>query len=98
MNSIEKITRFKETLIRTDEEFDGVLGALQGLVAIAELKGEDIIAASIDEDPAVVDDQLLGVIGFVLWLRSDDAPPVELDDLKQMPAVIAELAAAAGIA
>lgn len=98
MNSIEKITRFKETLIRTDEEFDGVLGALQGLVAIAELKGEDIIAASIDEDPAVVDDQLLGVIGFVLWLRSDDAPPVELDDLKEMPDVIAELAAAAGIA
>lgn len=98
MNSVEKITRFKETLIRTEEEFDGVLGVLQGLVAIAELKGEDIIAESISGDPAEVDEQLLGVVGFVLWLRSDDAPPVELDELKQMPAIVAELAAAAGIA
>lgn len=98
MNSIEKITRFKETLIRTEEEFDGVLGVLQGLVAIAELKGEDIIAESISGDPAEVDEQLLGVVGFVLWLRSDDAPPIQLDELKQMPAIVAVIVAAAGIA
>lgn len=98
MNSIEKITAFKEALIRTDEEFDGLLGMIQGLVAIETLKGGDVLAGELGDDPAEIDEQLLNVAGFVFWLRSDDAPAVDIADLvNRMPAEIAQLAAAAGI-
>lgn len=99
MNSVQKISAFKEALVRTDEEFDGLLGAIQGLVAIETLKGGDMIAEQIGDDHQAIDEQLLNVAGFVLWLRSDDAPQPDADELvHRMPEEIAQLAAAAGIA
>jgi hypothetical protein len=98
MNSLEKVTAFKEALLRTDEEFDGMLGAIQMLVAVEAMKGGDLIGDQIGDDPAWVDEQLLNVAGFVLWLRSDDAAPADPHDLAhRMPAEIAEIANAAGI-
>jgi len=68
------------------------------LVAVEAMKGGDLLAGELGDDPAQVDEQLLNVVGFVLWLRSDDAPPIDVDDLvHRMPAEIAKLAAAAGI-
>lgn len=99
MNSIEKIAAFKDALIRTEDEFDGLLGALQGFVAIGEMQGHDIIAEGIgDKTAEQLDAELLDVVGFVLWVRSDDAPAPDLADIAgRMPAEIAELAAAIGI-
>jgi hypothetical protein len=99
VNSLEKIAAFKDALIRTPEEFEGVLGALQGFVAIGELQGHDIIAESLGDKTAdELDDELLDVIGFVLWARSDGARIPDLNEIAgRMPAEIAELAAAIGI-
>jgi hypothetical protein len=99
MTSLEKIQRFKQALITAPEELDGLLGAMQGVVSLAELRGVDVIAAELGDDPAKLDDGLLDVCAFVLWLRSDDAPPVDLEQLAgRMPLQIAELVEAAGIA
>jgi hypothetical protein len=99
MTSLEKIQRFKEALVRSPEEMDGLLGALQATVSIAELKGVDLIGSELGDDPATIDEGLLEVVAFVLWLRSDDAPAPDLEDLAgRMPVQIAAIVEAAGIA
>lgn len=99
MTSLEKIRRFKEALVLAPEELDGLLGALQATVSIAELKGVDLVGDELGDDAGKIDEGLLDVVAFVLWLRSDDAPPADLEQLAgRMPEQIAELVAAAGIA
>jgi hypothetical protein len=99
MTSLEKIQRFKQALVLAPEELDGLLGAMQAAVSIAELRGIDLIGDELGDDPTQIDDGLLDVCAFVLWLRSDDAPPVDLEALAgRMPSQIAELVEAAGIA
>lgn len=100
MNSLEKINTFKDALVRTDEEFDGILGAVQGFVAMAQLTGSDPIADELGGKTADdLDADLLNIAGFVLWLRSDDAPVPDVAELTaNMPAELAELIKAFGIA
>lgn len=99
MTSLEKINRFKQALVLAPEELDGLLGAMQAAVSFAELRGVDLIGDELGDDPAKIDEGLLDVVAFVLWLRSDDAPPVDVEALAgRMPAQIAELVESAGIA
>jgi hypothetical protein len=100
MTSAEKVLAFKHALMGTEEEFDGLLGAVQGLVAMDVLSGRDAIENEIvGLGHEKIDEELLNVAGFVLWLRSDDAPAIDAADLvDRMPAEIAELVANAGIA
>jgi len=100
MNSVEKIVAIKEAMLRTDDEFDGLLGTVQAFVAVDVMSGKDTIATEITSlGPERIDEELLGVVGFVLWLRSDDAPAIDLADVvDRMPGEVAELIAAAGIA
>jgi hypothetical protein len=100
MKSTEKITAFKEALLRTDDEFDGILGMVQGVVGTDVAFGNDTIGKEIvglGDD--TLDQELLNIAGFVLWLRSDDAAPVDAQELVTlMPANIGDLIAAADIA
>src|SRR5581483_11006971 len=102
--SLEKVEALSAELLRADEQFDGLLGLVQMAVAMEKSGlalpgvGQINITDGLPEDPAELDEQLLGVAGFVLWLRSDDAPLIDTIDLMQkMPAEIAELVRETGM-
>lgn len=98
MNSIEKIASFKGVLLESEETFEGVLGMVQGVVGAAEFSGKDIMD-ELGTDPTALDEQLLQVAAFILYLRSDDAPKADPEILvNKLPGVIAELVHEAGIA
>lgn len=99
MNSLEKVDAFKHAMILSEERYDGFLGVVQGLVAAEEIgMGGIDITGELPATPEEFDDALLDVAGFVLYLRSDNAPAIDADDLvNRVPKVMAELAAAAGI-
>ena len=97
MTSLEKIEAFKQLLLGGDEAFEGLLGAVQGALGIAELTGKDLLA-ELPSDPAELDEKLLEVAAFVLWLRSDGAELPEPHLLLELgPQLIAEAAAEHGI-
>jgi hypothetical protein len=102
--SLEKVDALSATMLRAEEQFEGLLGLVQMAVALEKSGmslpgvGSVSILDGLPEDPAELDEQLLGVAGFILWLRSDDAPPIDPNELAHaIPAEIAELAAAAGL-
>lgn len=99
MNSLEKVDAFKRALILTGEQYDGFLGVVQGLVSMEEIgMGGIDITGELPDNPDDFDDSLLDVAGFVLYLRSDDAPLIDADALvNRLPAEIAAIAAEAGI-
>lgn len=100
MNSLEKVQAFKDAMVVDTEEYDGVLGIVQGLVS-AEAAGfpGPKLTDGLPDTSEEFDEALLEVAGFVLWLRSDDAPKADADELvNKMPEQIAQIAAAAGIA
>lgn len=102
--SLEKIDALSATLLRTDEQLEGLLGLVQMAVAF-EKSGMSIpgvgavsIIDGLPDDPAQLDQELLGVAGFILWLRSDDAPAADPNELVQLiPTEIAKLASEAGL-
>jgi hypothetical protein len=100
VNSLEKVDAFKRAMILTDEQYDGFLGVVQGLISMEEIgMGGVSITGELPATPEEFDEALLDVAGFVLYLRSDDAPAVDPVDLTtRIPAAIAEIAAEAGIA
>lgn len=102
MTSNEKIEALSAAMLRSDEQFDGLLGLVQAAVALEKtgmgFPGVGPIKITEELPPtAELDDQLLAVAGFVLWLRSDNAPVVDADEIvHRMPGEIAALVAEAG--
>lgn len=97
MTSLEKIESFKVLLLGEEQVFDGLLGAVQGAVGMAEFAGKDLLA-ELPSDAGELDDKLLEVAAFVLWLRSDDAELPDPHELLELgPRLIAEAAAEHGI-
>lgn len=91
MNSLEKIELFKNALLETDEIYDGPLGLIQGAVgAAAAGYGPDILGGLADSAEEF-DQQLVDVAGFALWLRSDEAPAPDYDQIAKVPGVVVEL-------
>jgi hypothetical protein len=105
VNSLEKIEHFKTSLLRVDEPLPGPLGAVQMAVAAEKIakersvEGFDLmgmggvdLAGMLPETDAELDGFCVDLARFALWLRSDDAPPITLDEISDgPPEVIAEL-------
>jgi hypothetical protein len=98
VNSLEKVDALSTAMLRTDDTFDGLLGLVQGVVAAEKAGFGDVnLLSGLPDEPGELDEHLLNIAGFALWLRSDDAALFDAEDLAtRLPAEIGGLVQDAG--